>query len=203
MEWGLHRRLALGGAGAGLIEWNAFAGPVLSGPLEAETFSAGRVGTAPGRHLAGTDFRLSSVHVCLAAWLARLERRAHARGPGSPPVNKPDHRQFRTRSGRSPLHENSPMVAAKPAGHLPASPAKIVCNAFRCCSSARSSMNRPIRALAPAQVFMLAGFDTFSAVHAEQFGTAEEARAMLDRAIAALNVNQARAVSEFNNTKNS
>jgi len=53
-----------------------------------------------------------------------------------------------------------------------------------------------------ALVFMLAGFGSFSAVHAEQFGTAEEARAMLDRAIAALNVNQARALSEFNNTKN-
>jgi len=51
-------------------------------------------------------------------------------------------------------------------------------------------------------VFMLAGFGSFSAVHAEQFGTAEEARAMLDRAIAALNANQARAISEFNNTKN-
>ena len=51
-------------------------------------------------------------------------------------------------------------------------------------------------------VFMLAGFGSFSAVHAEQFGTAEEARAMLDRAIAALNTNQARALSEFNNTKN-
>ena len=53
-----------------------------------------------------------------------------------------------------------------------------------------------------ALVFMLAGFGSFSAVHAEQFGTAEEARAMLDRAIAALNTNQARALSEFNNTKN-
>ena len=53
-----------------------------------------------------------------------------------------------------------------------------------------------------ALVFILAGFGSFSAVHAEQFGTAEEARAMLDRAIAALNVNQARALSEFNNTKN-
>jgi hypothetical protein len=53
-----------------------------------------------------------------------------------------------------------------------------------------------------ALVFMLAGFGSFSAVHAEQFGTAEEARAMLDRAIAALNSNQARALSEFNNTKN-
>jgi hypothetical protein len=45
-----------------------------------------------------------------------------------------------------------------------------------------------------ALVFMLAGFGSFSAVHAEQFGTAKEARAMLDRAIAALNVNQARAI---------
>jgi hypothetical protein len=53
-----------------------------------------------------------------------------------------------------------------------------------------------------ALVFILAGFGSFSAVHAEQFGTAEEARAMLDRAIAALNVNQARALSEFNNIKN-
>jgi hypothetical protein len=53
-----------------------------------------------------------------------------------------------------------------------------------------------------ALIFMLAGFGPFSAVHAEQFGTAEEARAMLDRAIAALNANQARALSEFNNTKN-
>ena len=53
-----------------------------------------------------------------------------------------------------------------------------------------------------ALVFLLAGFGSFSAVHAEQFGTAEEARAMLDRAIAALNVNQAKALSEFNNTKN-
>ena len=41
-----------------------------------------------------------------------------------------------------------------------------------------------------------------TAVHAEEFGTAEEARAMRDRAIAALNANQARALSEFNNTKN-
>ena len=49
---------------------------------------------------------------------------------------------------------------------------------------------------------LLAGFGSFSAVHAEQFGTAEEARAMLDRAIAALNANQASALSEFNNTKN-
>ena len=53
-----------------------------------------------------------------------------------------------------------------------------------------------------ALIFMLAGFGPFGAVHAEQFGTAEEARAMLDRAIAVLNVNQARALSEFNNTKN-
>jgi hypothetical protein len=53
-----------------------------------------------------------------------------------------------------------------------------------------------------ALVFLLAGFGSFSVVHAEQFGTAEEARAMLDRAIAALNANQARALSEFNNTKN-
>jgi hypothetical protein len=45
-----------------------------------------------------------------------------------------------------------------------------------------------------ALVFILAGFGSFSAVH-EQFGTAEQARAMLDRAIAALNVNQARAAA--------
>jgi cytochrome c len=51
-------------------------------------------------------------------------------------------------------------------------------------------------------IFMLAAFGSFSAVHAEQFGTAEEARAMLDRAVAALNSNRTRALSEFNDTKN-
>lgn len=53
-----------------------------------------------------------------------------------------------------------------------------------------------------ALVCMLAGFSSFSAAHAEQFGTAEEARAMLDRAVAALNANQTKALSEFNNTRN-
>jgi len=51
-------------------------------------------------------------------------------------------------------------------------------------------------------IFMLAAFGSFGAVHAEQFGTAEEARAMLDRAVAALNSNRTRALSEFNDTKN-
>jgi hypothetical protein len=37
---------------------------------------------------------------------------------------------------------------------------------------------------------------------AQQFGTAEEAKAMLDRAIAALKVNEATALSEFNDLKN-
>ncbi len=53
---------------------------------------------------------------------------------------------------------------------------------------------------AGALILLLAG--SFSAAHAEQFGTADEARAMLDRAIAALNVNKVRALSEFNDTKN-
>ena len=38
--------------------------------------------------------------------------------------------------------------------------------------------------------------------NAQQFGTAEEAKAMLDRAIVALKSNEAKALSEFNDPKN-
>ena len=49
-------------------------------------------------------------------------------------------------------------------------------------------------------ILLLAG--SVSTAQAEPLGTAVEARAMLDRAIAALNANKARALSEFNDTKN-
>ncbi len=41
-----------------------------------------------------------------------------------------------------------------------------------------------------------------AAFAAQQFGTAEEAKAMLDRAIVALKSNEAKALGEFNNPKN-
>lgn len=50
----------------------------------------------------------------------------------------------------------------------------------------------------------LATFLTFSVALAitQQFGTAEEARAMLDRAAAALKTNEAKALRDFNDTNN-
>ena len=61
-------------------------------------------------------------------------------------------------------------------------------------------MNRKsLRAAALAALVL--GWNT-TLVYAQQLGTAKEARAMLDRAIAALKSNEAAALSEFNDQNN-
>ena len=58
------------------------------------------------------------------------------------------------------------------------------------------------RSLFASAVTALALSWSAASVGAQQFGTADEARAMLDRAIAALKTDEATALSEFNDGKN-
>jgi hypothetical protein len=71
--------------------------------------------------------------------------------------------------------------------------------------ASRISLALLASAINTAAASACATFLTFSVASAatQQFGTAEEARAMLDRAAAALKSDEAKALRDFNDTKSS